>query len=397
MRKLSVMILLWSLLLQACEKPLFDAVPSSLRASARQRARTSALVEKKDTTAAEPGKPDIFATALHFPETGGTEVLLIKNGKRILSVAGSSEPYRHRYKSGHLWTDMSDGSQTVLYRDGEEYCRFEGEELFLGFTLSGGQVHSLGQRQGQEGFCYRIDGREAFSSSSGTLLGTPFDEGWPDGAFSDDLHYVYGVPVWKGSELLWEYRLMHGAELVKILPATPTESIYDIRYYQEALYRSELRSGGSLCLAKDETVQQIMDSSSGDFHLCKLLPLGKEMLVRGYSYKGGVYTHWLRDMSGVRFIASSSNRYYGIFADENRQAQVILDNNGAVLSIWKDREPIAVTPGAYTFHTPACCDFRHGVFAAALSAKNGQQHILLADEKRDTVRFNGFFTSLQIQ
>ncbi|MBP3203262.1 MAG: hypothetical protein J6M31_06650 [Bacteroidales bacterium] len=396
MRKLrEIFLLLSGLLLTACQKPLFNNVPSSLRASPRQQTRASTLA--RDSTEAEPGMPDIFATALSFPTGGSPQVLLFKNGKRILTVEGSEEPQRHRYKAGHLWTDFSDGTRTVLCRDGQEYCRFEGEELFMGFTVADGQVHSLGQRQGRDGFCYRTDGKEVFSSPSGTLLGTPWEQDWADGAFSEQLHYSYGIPVWKGSELLWEYHLMRGAEAVKTFPVSQAEQVYDIRYYQGAVYRSELRSGGSLCLVKDETVQQILSAVSGNTHLCKLHPQEGEMLVRGYSYLRGLYTFWLRDMGGIRYSATSSNLYYGLYVDAGVQAQVLLGPDNSVTSILKNKVRLPITSGTYTFRTPLCCDFRHGVFAAALSAKNGGEHVLLTNERLDTVRFNGYFTSLQIQ
>lgn len=403
MRK-SVVFFLGALLLAACDKPLFSAYPHSLRSHA-PRGDAALTPEETDSTAAVPGAPAVYATALCFPEgadwregeTDRAEVRLYRNGTLVQRVDAAADPERHRYRDGHLWTDRSDGAETVLFRDGEEYFRFRGEELFLGFAVEDRQVHSLGQRPGDSGFSYRIDGKETFSADAGTLLGGPSDYEWENGAFSEDLHYAYGIPLRDGEERRWEYKVMQGAVCVKTIPADASRTLFDLRCRDGILYRSERRSGGQLCIVSDENYRQLPLAQDGEIHLCKLVPAGDDMLVRGYSGSGGTRQFWLCGTDGKRFSAASASVSFLPYTDGAATAVAVLDAGGCVSDFRDMPEAYGIPPGRYRLATPRCCAFRDGFFAAALSHATDEGHLLLHGGTCDTLRFNGYFTSIQIR
>ncbi len=400
MRKLSEFFLL-AAFAAACSEPLFDTVPHSVRHDGRPGVETPSA-EKHAEEPEEPEGPTVYATALSFPawaawkdgDQRSPRVILFRNGQQVMSVPSSADPERHRYREDHLWTDRSDGEETVLYRDGEVFFRFPGEELFRGFSARGDTVHTLGQRQGREGFSYRMNGEELFSSPVGTLLGSPYDREWEGGAFSEDLCYSYGIPVWQGDQLQWEYRVMRGSHTEKIVPADASRTVFDIRHYRGVTYRSELRSGGMLSLVADETLRQV--STGGEPHLCKLVPLHGEMFIKGYSGSQPA-EYWIRGPGGVVASETSAYRFYDLYTDGEEKYAVSLTSDGLVRSIWTAQGNLDIPPGTYRLATPLCCDFREGVFAAALSNAVSDEHILVAGSRRDTVCFNGYFTSLQIR
>lgn len=400
MRKLTGFFLL-AVLLTACQPTLFDSFPSSLRT---RRSEATRLVAGEDSTAAPPGMPDIYVTALSFPEWAdwragderGAQVLLLKNGKRIANVPSGGGFERHRFREGHLWTDRTDGQQTILYRDGEEVFRFPGEELFLGFCVQDGRVHTLGQRPGGEGFSYRLDGKELYTSPTGTLLGSPSDREWPGGAFSENLHYVYGLPFKNGSQELWEYRVMQGVTPVKTVPAGGAEAVFDLRFWKGHLYRSERRTGGSYCLVKDESYQTLPLETP--VHLCKLVPDGEDLLVKGYTERSSTpyFQYWLRNASGIRYGVNTNVRIYDFYVCDDEIVYITLDDKSRVSGICRNNQWQPLTSHAYTLATPLCCDYKGGVFAAALSSADGQEHLLWINNKSERLLFNGYFTSLQI-
>ena len=400
MRKLTGFFL-FAALLTACQNTLYNPFPSSLRSRSSQAVRKEV---QEDSAAARPGMPDIYVTALSYPDWAdwragderGAQVLLFKNGKRVASVPGSGGFERHRFREGHLWTDRTDGAETILYCDGEEVFRFEGEELFLGFCISDGRIHTLGQRPDGRGFSYRLDGRELYTSPTGTLMGSPSDREWSGGAFSEELHYVYGLPVGSTDGQLWEYHVMKEVQPVKTLPAGSAEAVFDLRYWQGHLYRSERRTGGSYCLVKDDTYQAL--PLDPPVHLCKLAPYGDEMLVKGYniSLQMPYYHFWLRGAGGQRFEGSASARIQDLYVCDGDAVMVTLDDEGRVNGIKKDGEWMAVKASAYALATPLCCDYRQGVFAAALSSAEGTEHLLIMGDDSERILFNGYFTSLQI-
>ena len=70
----------------------------------------------------------------------------------------STDNSRCRIRNGCLYTDYSDGSTTILKRDGKEFARYEGAEDILCLEVFGGEVHSLSRHEGGTGFVYRVDG-----------------------------------------------------------------------------------------------------------------------------------------------------------------------------------------------------------------------------------------------
>lgn len=394
--------LLGLLLASACDKPLFNTGPVSVRDPSRHgQARPQPSVT--DSAAARPGLPDVFVTALRFPEWAdwrdgdlrSPELLLFKNGKKLLSIPSDADADRHRYRAGHLWNDRCDGTETVLYRDGEEYFRFSGEEIFRGFTVQDGKVHTLGQRVGG-GFCYRVDGVERFSASVGTVLGAPSDFEWEGGAFSQELYYAYGVPLKTEAGQQWEYKVMQGDRFVKTLPADASLTLFDLRYYNGTLYRSERRSGGQLCLVSDEHYRQLPIESSGEVHVGKLVPAGETMLIKGYSDRVPKH-YWVCGPEGMRFSVVTPTDVWPWYSDGIHDVAVSIDLEGFVTDFREDTHPFSGSLRTYRLTGPQCCDLKDGVFAAALSHAAGDEHLLWTDGQKDTVYFNGYFTSLQIQ
>ena len=170
-----------TLLAAACiREPLFPGTPRSSREPGGGR--------RKDTTATD--KPlsgeHVYLTAVRFPDgyawdldtcavDGEVWIDLYRDGERVRSLpAGPSvHPDMHRYTGGHLYTDWSTDTETVVFRDGAELFRFEGREALRGFLVREDGVHTLGQDRDGSGFTYRIDGRIQYRSETGAVLGGP--------------------------------------------------------------------------------------------------------------------------------------------------------------------------------------------------------------------------------
>ena len=359
--------------------------------------------ERKDSsTAPVPTKPDVYVTAFRF--SPDTQLVLFKNGAELLhlSALGKADPERHRIIGGELWCDYTDGSSTFVYCNGEERFRFAGEELLRGFYKSGNDVHTLGQRQGKEGLCYRVNGMEKFSSATGTIFGSIYDQGWPGGAFCADetgIYYSYGVPKKRDNRFIWEHRIMKESQLFKLLPAENELSIYDIRVLNGSVYRTEQRPElpGSLTLVKDDEIFSLGIATGENVHYCKLVPAGNELLVKGMSTftAFGNYSFWLRSASESRFSVTSLNPIMDLWNNEGKSAYITLNGN-LVNHIFVDGKALDVPSLKYKLSSGRCVDFDKGVFAAALNNPDGE-HLLLVDNQLSRLNFDGYFTSLSIE
>ena len=132
-------LILAALLLSGCQKSLFPGVPRYVREPSTVHG---------DGARAEQAEEVASSERLYITVLSGTEVLLLADGEILARSSADPDPERHRARQGHLWTDIVQGKETVVFRDGEEWLRFPGEELLMGFHFSGGKLHTLGQRPG---------------------------------------------------------------------------------------------------------------------------------------------------------------------------------------------------------------------------------------------------------
>ena len=404
---------LLSLAVVSCQKSLFSLPPRSQPNGSGQSASRDTTAQPAGPDAGTP-VPDLYATAFCFPdsvdwragEPEAADVVLFKNGNELLrvTVPGRPDPERHRIWGGKLWTDVCDGREVIVSRDGTERFRYEGDELLRGFLLVGNAVYTLGQRQGREGLCFRIKGEERFSSPVGTVLGGPLDSEWEGGAFSRDasgICYTYAIPVRKGDRQLWEYRVMREDEVLKILPAGSVDALFDIRVSNGVIYRSELRSSirDSYCLVKDETYYTVEMSSTEEPHYCKLVPADGEILLKGYSTgisSSKKYTFWYRDSQNIRYIAIDNQPITDLLADDGHSAYLVESPDGKVRTLYLDKENIPFSSDRYSLPSSRCALLKKGVLGIALSNPESGEHLLIRDREVSKLEFNGYFTSVYI-
>lgn len=402
----------------SCQKPLFTQTPRWMRMQDRyahmQADSGQAGSGQQPQEGPEEKKPSVYVTALRFPEgvdwrsgsLEGARIVLWKDGEEVLDVPGGHypEPDRHRVRDGHLWQDDSDGRTTRILRDGEELVRYDGDEILRGMLLVEDDIHTLGQRAGSAGFSYRINGREVYAHPQARVPGSFQDREWEGGALMQDgdgaVYYCCALPIRKSDSVSWEYRLMQGDRVALSIAETEAETVFDIRVWKGSVYRSEQRSADarSLVMVRDSRAYSLTVPPGETVHLCRLVPQGEQMLVKGYSVAAGkkAYTYWMQGESGVLQQCSSEWQLAGLYTDNPLQAAVYL-NKGKVQRIWNGEKNVLVIPGRYTLRTQACTAYKDGVLYAALSDYVEDTHLVLRGDVLESVRFNGCFTGIWIE
>ena len=393
-----------SLAVISCQKPLFES-PSRSEQHGTGSTRDSTQVQPVEE---EPPVPDLYATAFVFPDStaSSAELVLFKNGEKVLSlpVEGPPEADRHRLSQGQLWTDRCDGHEMVISCNGKERFRYEGDELLRGFLNVNGLIYTLGQRRGKGGFSFRINGKEQFSAPTGTVLGGPEDSDWEGGAFSQGslgVYYTYGIPVWKGDGLLWQYRVMKEEETFKVIPPDSVNVLYDIRVHRDTVYRSELLSSYSstFCLVRGDTYKTVEMAPGEKPHYLKLVPYGEKIVLKGYSTgisssKG--YSYWIRDNVKVHAMVTDSQPILELLTDGPHTAYLVEGPEHTVRTLYLDKENIPFSSDRFRLPSRRCAQYQKGILGVALSDPAKGEHLLIRDREVTTLHFNGCFTSLQI-
>lgn len=382
----------------SCKKPLMDTMPRWY--SRGPRSYMSEPAGEDSSAWNIPGGKGVYIAAIRFPEWAkwregdfrGAEAILIRDTVVVAKVQAGPrpEPGRIRILDGHLWTSIADGGTTELFCDGAHRLTIPEEELLKGLLLDSGSIHTLGQRPGGSGISYRIDGKEVFSSGTGTVTGEMTRD-------TSGTYFVYGIPIRKGDSATMEYHIMNGADEIRCVSPTENGTIYDIKVRDGTVYRSEKRgaSASSLCLVVGDTYHSVNAGADESVHLCKLTETGGEMTIKGYSVQGNRKWHWIRSREGVMCRVDTPG-VQDFYVDGSAVAFVVNGKDGFVGSIHAGGAQYWIEEKRYRLSSSACADFRGGVFAAALSDTSGREHRLFLDGQLVPMEFNGYFTELKI-
>ena len=383
----------------SCQKPMFDSMP-------RGYERSPLALSSKTAEEAEPAipdskvKPGIYYTAVQFPHWAdwregdfrGAEVVLYRDSIEIASAPGGPRPGQERIRlwEGHLWSDIADGGETVVYCDGYPYLTIPEEVLLKGLVTENGNIHTLGQRPGSQGVSYRVNGEELFSSSSGAVLGGMYlDQG--------RVFYTFGIPVKRGESVIMEYHVMQGADERAVVTETGTGKIYDIRVRDGTLYRCERRTGesSSLCIVTGDQYVSVGAGADEPIHQCNLIWLDGEVMIKGYSVFVTGYLHWIRSREGYKYFAYT-HQVTDLYADGDAFAYVSVDRNGLAKEIVLGEETVDLGQDRPKLMNSRGADFRDGTFAAAFTDPESTDNRVYMGGKWVYLDFNGYFTSLTI-
>lgn len=120
------------------------------------------------------------------PDYGRVEcsLFLDVNGERIMEIPVchdsliSSDPSMHRIIDGHIYSDFTDGTITVVKKDGKELFRYSGAETEMDIIVCDSLVYTLGRNINGKGFTYRKNGEKILEKSSSYILhGLHLDSG----------------------------------------------------------------------------------------------------------------------------------------------------------------------------------------------------------------------------
>jgi len=383
---------------------LSSCTPSGMDRSLSSTSRRDHQSGSSGRTGTEetPPEPGIYLSGVEYPPeydwqrdtaygTVPCNLILFRGKERILTVpAGpereiSPDPDMMRILGGHLYTDYSTATETVIRRDGTELFRYPGRERIVGFLLVGSAVHTLGENRDGEGFSYRIDGKTVFERRSGTILGgqtIPLFEG---GALNRD-----GGKVWFSYKTAKNVYLV-GDGVEEVIPVDG--EVLDMRRWGGEIYRLENRDGygrkNPLLVRGSEFYTQsggvdARSAVSGRLIACGERIMGIGMFYwQGFGYQAAVWD----SQSMQRVILTQISRTY---CREGEIYSVFLKRDSAEISCGKEK---TVLQGAYS-HLYPCAGFKDGKFAAALS---GASCLLWYDGKVTPIEIHGRLTGLHVE
>ena len=166
------------------------------------------------------------------PERGTVRCSLVvfREGLPILKIPVGNEynvspdPDMHRIIDGHLYTDFSTASETIVKKDGKPLFSYPWPEMICDFVVDNDDVYTLGHSRLGEGFTYRVNGEVVLERTSGyTFERIVLDESSVCIAFAEPIFSTEGTVeryyIMKDGKVSQVGRVLGGFAVVVLHPA----------------------------------------------------------------------------------------------------------------------------------------------------------------------------------
>lgn len=356
----------------------------------------------------DPEKTVVYVTAVEYPDgydwridegKGSVKCSLVVYADDVPMMkipAGdayevSSDPDMHRIADGHLFTDYSTDSETVIKKDGKEVLRYPGREMIYGLIVENGDIFTLGHPRHGEGFAFRRNGEVVLGRSSGhSFAGLYKDEG--------SICFAFAEKIESQGDTLERYYHVKNGEVTQAAVREDVRKVWDIISYDgEIIYLASVVGISSPVLFRSGSMHALEMPSSAKMLACRLLADDGYICIEGlHSVSGSAVTGGLWDgQGGARF-----------FDEGMTAASVCMNGDGicCVLNGTAERPDgiiyrcgeMFLMPSGYAAvgNAPAAAD---GIFHVGLSSLSGGKPVIWKDGILKELDLNGFISNICVR
>lgn len=316
----------------------------------------------------------------------GIPILKIPVGDRY---EVSSDNARHRLRSGCLYTDYTDGTTTVIRRDGMEVVRFDGAEEIADVEIHNGRLHSLGNPRGGNGFVYRIDGEAVVERESGSLLSSL-------SIYDDKVCFCFSRYTDSSSGPVLNHYLSEDGKVSMVATDPDVEEILDMGIYADGLYiLARIRGIDAPVLVKGESRRSVNYFSTLDIVSCRFMDTESMSVRVRYRHPGSDYMSdivwteahgWKRFMRGglISSLVNDDSGYHAVvYSSELQEGAVFSGNHRQELDT------------GYHTYGENCLTVRDSIVYVGLTSRSGNDVLIWRNGILDTLKINGPVTCLQ--
>ena len=303
----------------------------------------------------------------------------------------SSDPQRHRVIDGHLYTDYTDGTTTVMKKDGKELFRYGASETVDDVLSIAGQLHTLSRPATGAGFSYRIDGEPVVERITGSSLGYLTSN-------KGTVSFCFAHEVMTEGGIVRNYYRVTGGNVSKVDLPEGVSGVWDMIVKDGCVYMIVSFDNESIpCLLYDTTKERLSYFGAAPMLSCKFIKSDSICLTMRYMHGSSGF------MSDVLWLGPEKYHLYrtgctlsSVYVDANGSNATINSTENEDGLIFKGTR-VYDMPVGYAVNIPSSIVRNDSTLFVGLMSQTGRNPILWKDGTMDTLNVNGYITSLSMK
>ena len=329
----------------------------------------------------DPDRGHVKCSLVVFRE--GLPVLKVPVGNEY-SV--SPDPDMHRIIDGHLYTDFSDGTETLLKKNGKPVLSYPGAEMICDMKVKGSDIYTLGHSRTGQGFALRLNGSVLLSREAGYTFERILIE-------DTEVSVAFAEPIVSSSGTVERYYVMRGGKVTQIALRDDIKQVWDVAVYgEEIYYLASLTGVQAPVLVSSQGMTTLQMPSSMTVVSCRMNILEGGICVEGV----------LADGNQVQSVLWGTDFQYSIFPKGMTFSALCFGEDGLHCTmnpasgmgaglIFRGGESLEI-PAGYACMSRSAMDFASGMLTVGLSSLKGEAPALWVDGRLKNLDINGYIS-----
>ncbi len=301
----------------------------------------------------------------------------------------SSDPDMHRMVKGHLFTDFSTDSETVIKKDGKEIIRYEGREVICGLVEKDGDVYTLGHKRSGKGFAYRKNGEIVLERGKGCSFGELHEDG-------DSISFAFREPVDAVGESLERYYVSVNGKVSQTAVREDVRKVWDAVFHKgEICYLASVIGISSPVLFRSGEMKTLNMPESSRMLTCRILRTDEYLFAEGLCKRDGKpltsglwredgQVYLFSDGMSVSSVCMGGDGVCCVLNSSSSSGRGIIYRCGEIYPMPQDYVSVGNSPSIVI----------DGILHVGLSSISGTYPLIWKDGEVTPLKINGFISTI---
>lgn len=356
----------------------------------------------------DPEKKTVYVTAVEYPdgydwradvEKGSVKCSLVvyADDVPVMKVPAGDEyevspdPDMHRMSDGHLYTDYSTDSETVIKKDGKEIFRYSGREMICGLLTEGEDVYTLGHPRRGEGFSYRKNGEVIMERNGGRSFARLYRDG-------TSICFAFCEPILSQKDTLYRYYHVSDGNVSQTAVREDIRKVWDVISHEgEVCYLASVTGVSSPVLFRSGTMVALDMPQNSEMLACRLMAEDGHICVEGlYVRPGRSVTSGLWDEAGRSDLFDEGMTVSSICMNGDGVCCVLNGASSRLKGLIYRCGEVSDMPAGYASVGSDPAMVVDGIFHVGLSSLSGDRPVVWRDGRMTQLDINGFISTISV-